>query len=63
MYSLCLVLWARPLYSLEYKDSQQKEEVYTAKNFHVSIKEKTYSSSEPSVELSKLSIICLITLT
>ena len=38
--SFCLVLWARPLYSLEYKDSLHKGEVYVAKIAHMFIKVK-----------------------
>ena len=32
--SLCLVLWARSLYSLDHKDSLEKGEVYRVKIFH-----------------------------
>ena len=41
IYSLCLALWGRPFYSLEYKDNLEKRKNYRGKLFRVS---KTFLS-------------------
>ena len=63
MCSFLLVLWARPLYRLEYKDILEKGEVYRVKTVTRSLKKKYYpsESSESSKELFKSSTICITT--
>ena len=64
--SLCLVFWARPLYSSEYKNSREEEEGYKAKIFHGFIKVETIhyqnhqnNQKKKNHSNSLISLICL----